>query len=188
MHGALQCKNLPIIFQLDSSHLFGLCSLCSVLYQSKYIKCWRNWYGVWGHGCDTTDWLLNVTTIEAQPRLWWHFGVCGVNEAMTENEVSISILSWYRKIKFKLGVTQLSKFKEQSHFKHWVSRPDCFATHNNHCDVKAGLVSLNDIDTLDKRCHKICNDSKWITRRRYWKYIAKIYPEKYTYSSIGYIC
>ena len=32
-----------------------------------------------------------------------HLGVCGVT-AMTENEVSISFLSWYHKINFKLGV------------------------------------------------------------------------------------
>ena len=45
----------------------------------------------------------DVITTEAQPRLWQHMGVCGVTD-MTENEASISILSWNHKINFKLGV------------------------------------------------------------------------------------
>ena len=60
----------------------------------ELIPSLRSW--LWHHR------LPNVTTIEALPRLWWHLGVCGVT-AMTENEVSISILSWYHKIHFKLG-------------------------------------------------------------------------------------
>ena len=37
------------------------------------------------------------TEFEAQPRLWWHLGVCGVT-VMAENEVPISIISWYHEI------------------------------------------------------------------------------------------
>ena len=69
--------------------VFPLCIL------KELIPRFRSW--LWHHR------LPNVTTTEAQPRLWWHLGVCGVT-AMTENEVSISILSWYHKINFKLGV------------------------------------------------------------------------------------
>ena len=47
--------------------------------------------------------------------------------------------------------SQLPKFKEQSHCKHWVTWPDCFATPCNHCDVTTGLVSLNYGDTFDKK-------------------------------------
>ena len=54
--------------------------------------------------------------------------------------------------------SQLSKFKGQSHCKHWVIWPDCFATPNNHCDVRAGPVSLNYIDTLDK---KMSQNMQW---------------------------
>ena len=61
----------------------------------ELIPSLRSW--LWHHR------LPNVTTTEAQPRLWWHLGVCGVT-AMTENEVSISILSWYHKINFELLV------------------------------------------------------------------------------------
>ena len=61
----------------------------------ELIPSFRSW--LWHHR------LPNVTTTEAQPRLWWHLGVCGVT-AMTENEVSISILSWYHKINFKIWV------------------------------------------------------------------------------------
>ena len=61
----------------------------------ELIPSLRSW--LWHHR------LPNVTTIKAQPRLWWHLGVCGVT-AMTENEVSISILSWYHKINFDLRV------------------------------------------------------------------------------------
>ena len=50
--------------------------------------------------------------------------------------------------------SQLSKFKGQSHCKHWVTWPDCFATPSNHCDVTAGLVSLNYVDTLEKNVTK----------------------------------
>ena len=76
-----------------------------------------------------------------------------------------SILSWYHKINFKLGViVKLSnclsavQVKGQSHCKHWVTWPDCFATPSNHCDVTAGLVSLNYIDTLDK---KMSQNMQW---------------------------
>ena len=69
----------------------------------ELIPRFRSW--LWHHR------LPNVTTTEAQPRLWWHLGVCGVT-AMTENEVSISILSWYHKINFKLGV---------------LAKPNCFS-------------------------------------------------------------
>ena len=61
----------------------------------ELIPRFRSW--LWHHR------LPNVTTTEAQPRLWWHLGVCGVT-AMTENEVSISIVSWYHKINFKSEV------------------------------------------------------------------------------------
>ena len=61
----------------------------------ELIPSLRSW--LWHHR------LPNVTTTEARPRLWWHLGVCGVT-AMTENEVSISILSWYHKINSELGV------------------------------------------------------------------------------------
>ena len=47
--------------------------------------------------------------------------------------------------------SQLSKFKEQSHRKHWVTRPYSLATHSNHCDVTVRLVSLKYIDTLFKK-------------------------------------
>ena len=57
----------------------------------------------WQHTSGSTLDQVNVTTTEAQPRLWWHLGVCGVT-ALTEIEVSISILSWYHKINFKFGV------------------------------------------------------------------------------------
>ena len=44
--------------------------------------------------------------------------------------------------------SQLCKFKGQSHCKHWVTWPDCFATPSNHYDVTAGLVSQNYLYTL----------------------------------------
>ena len=73
---------------------FRQCSLTSGKCELKeLIPSLRSW--LWHHR------LPNVTTTEAQPSLWWHLGVCGVT-AMTENEVSISILSWHHKINFKL--------------------------------------------------------------------------------------
>ena len=76
------------------------------LWLKELIPSLRSWR--WHHrlpNVTTTEAhrLPNVTTTEVQPRLWWHLGVCGVI-AMTSNSVSISILSWYHKINFKLGV------------------------------------------------------------------------------------
>ena len=52
-------------------------------------------------GIDTS---FEVMAVTPQTPKWWHLWVCGVT-AMTENEVSISILSWYHKINFKIGVS-----------------------------------------------------------------------------------
>ena len=81
---------LPYIFSIAT---FSPYFLLVGLLLKELIPRFRSW--LWHHR------LPNVTTTEAQPRLWWHLGVCGVT-AMTENEVSISILSWYHKINFKL--------------------------------------------------------------------------------------
>ena len=43
-------------------------------------------------GIDTSFSAMAVTP---QTPKWWHFGVCG---AMTENEVSMSIQSWYHNL------------------------------------------------------------------------------------------
>ena len=73
--------------------------------------------------------------------------------------------------------SQLSKFKGQTHCKHWVTWPDCFATPSNHCDVTARLVSLNHIDTLDKKMsqnmHWFKGNYKKKTLKIYCKHISK---------------
>ena len=65
-----------------------------------WLRGWRNCYRVWGHCCDTTD-----SQMSPQPR---RSRGCGdiwesvVSQPWPKNEVSISILSWYHKINFKL--------------------------------------------------------------------------------------
>ena len=80
---------------LTSANQIAQIGSCDRSRMKELIPSLRSW--LWYHR------LPNVTKTEAQPRLWCHLGVCGVT-AMTENEVSISILSWYHKINFELGV------------------------------------------------------------------------------------
>ena len=116
---------------------------------------WRNWYQVWGHGCDTTD-----SQMSPQPRR--SLGCGDIWESVVSQpwpKTRHQFLFYHGTTKLTLDyeslssqtTSQLPKFKEQSHCKHWVTWPDCFATPSNHCDVTTGLVSLNCIDTLDKK-------------------------------------
>ena len=116
---------------------------------------WNNWYRVWGHGCDTTDSQMSPQPRRSRgcsdiwesvvsqpwPKTRYQFLFYHGTTKLTLNQKSLSIQT----------ASQLSKFKGQSHCKHWVTWPDCFATPSNHCDVTAGLVSLNYTDTLDKK-------------------------------------
>ena len=91
-------SDLPFFFSFINLTHYGLVTPYGDIdlgqhWLKELIPSLRSW--LWHHR------LPNVTTTEAQPRLWWHLGICGVT-AMTENEVSISILSWYHKINFKL--------------------------------------------------------------------------------------
>ena len=74
--------------------------------------------------------------------------------------------------------SQLVKFKEQGHCKHCVTWPDCFATPRNHCDVTAGLVSLNYVDALGT---KMSQNMQWFkgdyNKTLLWD-IANIYLKK----------
>ena len=116
---------------------------------------WRNWYLVFGHGCDTTD-----SQMSPQPR---RSRGCGdiwesvVSQPWPKTRYQFLFYHGTTKLTLKYEslpsqtASQLSKFKEQSHCKHWVTWPDCFATPSNHCDVTTGPVSLICIDTLDKK-------------------------------------
>ena len=130
--------------------------LCLNVLEYRIVIHWK----VYNDGINTELEVMAVTPqtgsqMSPQPRLWCHLGVCGVT-FMTENELSMMILSWYYKFYFTLGdvamptANQLSMFKEQGHCKYWVTWTDCFATPSTSCGVKAGLVSLKYIDTLDK--------------------------------------
>ena len=72
----------------------------------ELIQCLRSW--LWNHrlrnftATEVHRRPWNVTITEAQQRLWLYSGICGVT-AITENEVSIFILSWHHKINFKSG-------------------------------------------------------------------------------------
>ena len=113
---------------------------------------WWNWYLVFGHGCDTTD-----SRMSPQPR---HSRGCGdiwesvVSQPWPKTRYQFLFYHGTTQLTLKYEslpsqtASQLSKFKEQSHCKHWVTWPDCFATPSNHCD---GPVSLICIDTLDKK-------------------------------------
>ena len=115
---------------------------------------WRNWYRVWGHGCDTTD-----SQMSPQPR---RSRDCGdiwesvVSQPWPQTRYQFLFYHGTTQLTLKYEslpsqtASQLSKFKEQSHCKHWVIWPDCFATPSNHCDLTTGPVSLICIDTLDK--------------------------------------
>ena len=139
----------------------------------------RNWYRVWGPGCDTTD-----SQMSPQPRR--SHGCGDIWESVVSQpwlKTRYQFLFYHGTTKLTLNyesfashtASQLPKFKEQSHCKHWVAWPDCFATPRNHCDVTTGLVSLNYIDTLDKKdvikYTIIQKELHW----RHWKYIANIY-------------
>ena len=136
--------------------------------------CWRNWYRVWGHGCDTTDSQMSPQPRRSRgcgdiwesvvsqpwPKTRYQFLFYHGTTKLTLNQKSLSIQT----------ASQLSKFKGQSHCKHWVTWPDCFATPSNHCDVTAGLVSLNYTDTLDK---KMWQNFQWFKGN--YKKTLKIY-------------
>ena len=89
---------------------------------------WRNWYQVWGHGCDTTD-----SQMSPQPR---RSRGCGdIWESVVSQpwpKTRYQFLFYHGTTKLTLNssqiASQLSKFKGQSHCKHWVTWPDCFAT------------------------------------------------------------
>ena len=136
---------------------------------------WRNWYLVFGHGCDTTD-----SQMSPQPRRSWGCG--DIWESVVSQpwpKTRYQFLFYHGTTKLTLNqeslssqtASQLSKFKGQSNCKHWVTWPDCFATPSNHCDVTAGLVSLNYIDTLDK---KMSQNRQWF-KGNYKKKTLKIY-------------
>ena len=105
---------------------------------------WRNWYLVFGHGCDTTD-----SQMSPQPR---RSRGCGdIWESVVSQpwpKTRYQFLFYHGTTKLTLNLeslssqtpSQLPKFKEQSHCKHWVRWPDCFATPSNHCDVTTGIV------------------------------------------------
>ena len=97
---------------------YGIVSTCG----------WRNWYLVWGHGCDTTD-----SQMSPQPR---RSRGCGdIWESVVSQpwpKTRYQFLFHHGTTKLTLNssqtASQLSKFKGQSHCKHWVTWPDCFAT------------------------------------------------------------
>ena len=93
---------------------------------------WRNWYRVCGHGCDTID-----SQISPQPRLRLDCG--DIWESVVSQpwpKMRYQFLFYHGTTKLTLNkeslssqtASQLPKFKEQSHCKHWVAWPDCFAT------------------------------------------------------------
>ena len=118
------------------------------------IRYWRNWYRVWRHGCDTTD-----SQLSPKPRC---SQVCGdIWQSVASQlwpKTMYHILFYHGTTKSSLNkdtlssqtAPQLPKFTVQGHCKHWVTKTDCFATHVNHYDVTAGLVSLNFIHAVDK--------------------------------------
>ena len=105
---------------------------------------WRNWYLVFGHGCDTT-----YSQMSPQPR---RSRGCGdIWESVVSQpwpKTRYQFLFYHGTTKLNLNyeslpsqtASQLSEFNEQSHWKHWVTWPDCFAAPSNHCGVTAGLL------------------------------------------------
>ena len=128
-----------------------ICMMFNILHlviQQDYI-CWKNWYRVWRNGCDTTD-----SQMSPQPR---RSRGCGdIWESVVSQpwpKMRYQFLFYHGTTKLPSRYESLSSqtasqlFKEQSHCKHWVTWPDCFATPSNHCDVTTGPVSLICIDT-----------------------------------------
>ena len=68
------------------------------------------------------------------------------------------------------GSQLLIKFKlqQQGHCNHWVTPPHYFATHSNHCDVRAGLLWIHLLK------HVIEYDTWGITTKRHWKCTVNI--------------
>ena len=79
-----------------------------------FMRSREGYFGVYFPSCAATREINTKITLEWARKQFVtrvHLGVCGVT-AMTENEVSISILSWYHKINFELGV---------------LAKPNCFS-------------------------------------------------------------
>ena len=121
-----------------------------------YVKSKSTFYLV---HCGRRKYNIACSCAKAQRKLWRNLAVCGVT-AMTENQESISILSWLHKIYYKevhvvkcwkLPVSQLSNLQEHCHCKHWVRIPDCLATLGYYCVVTGGSVSLNCCVKFDKK-------------------------------------
>ena len=159
----LMLKQLPAIthvtMETDSNEMSLICHTTAM----HSFMSWRKWYLIFGHGCDTTD-----SQMSPQPR---RSRGCGdISESVVSQpwpKTRYHFLFYHGTTKLTLNweslssqtASQLPKFKGQSHCKHWVTWPDCFATPpSNHCDVTAGLVSLNHVYIFDK---KMSQNKQW---------------------------
>ena len=120
---------------------------------------WRIWYLIFGMA-------EKPQTPKPQPR---HLGCGDIWESMMSQpwpKMRYQFLFYHGTTELTLNqamlsieiVSQLSKFKEQGNCIHWVTWSDCFAKPINNLDVTVGLVSLEYLDTHDK---KMSQDIQW---------------------------
>ena len=139
--------------QINSNALGNaICKMLTILFRPRYVE-----------GIDTSFSVMAVTpqTPKCHHNRGASRGCGGIWESVVSQpwpKTRYQFLFYHGTTKLTLNyeslssqtASQLSKFKGQSHCKHWVTWPDCFATPSNNCDVTAGLVSLNYVDTLEK--------------------------------------
>ena len=152
--------------------------------------CWRNWYHVWGHGCDTTD-----SQMSPQPRRSWGCGNIWdsvLSQPWPKTRYQFLFYNGTTKSTLKKEslssqtASQLPKFKEQSHCKHWVTWPDCFATPSNHwCHNRPCVTKLYRY-TWKKEVIKFTIIQRELQEDP--ENTLLIYIWKYRFSSIEYIC